>query len=370
MKKIGIVIHANAMLFSNGITQNAYFLYQCLHHCGYTCEFLCNEPNPPPFHHEKIPLTQILCDNPLVFNPDDYSLIINVTRSITKQQYNMFHSKNIRVIGVVCGNHYMQDQEDFVYGSTKVTFEGKSETNDELWVIPSYYRYKTYMEILRKIPVYQLPHLWHPCILKKRALDLSKINDERFMYDISKHTASKIDIIIMEPNLSYLKNAWLPLIASEGLHLKQPDLINNVFVFNFPEKPNNYSMIHSLSLGSKIRPFKRLEMDQILAHFSEQNTIPIFLTHHNNNHLNFLYYELLYYGYPLIHNSDMLDGCGYFYDDLDTCIHAVINAYTHHNKNISKYKADGLQYLERVNPFNSNVCMQMKELVSSVCVGK
>ena len=29
-KKIGLVIHSGAHLFSNGIVQNAYFIYQCL----------------------------------------------------------------------------------------------------------------------------------------------------------------------------------------------------------------------------------------------------------------------------------------------------------------------------------------------------
>jgi hypothetical protein len=366
-KYIGIVIHANALLFSNGITQNAYFLYQCLSHIGYKCRFLCNEANPPPFGHDKIPLYQV-STNSLVFDPTMYGLIITVTRQITCEQYSMFHTLGIRVISLICGNHFMQDQEDFVRGARGGSFFGKADTFDEIWTLPSYKQFTVYMETLMKVPVYVTPHLWHPCILEKRAAHLSKVVVEELMYDVTKHTDSKIDIVIMEPNLALFKNAWLPIIASECLHIKYPDMINNVIVFNFPERPDAYSMVQTLSLGSKLRPFTRQEMDQILVYFANRKTVPIFLSHQTCNALNYLYYELIYFGYPLVHNSDMLDGCGYYYkdNDIDACVESILTAFKHHNKHLLRYKADGLTYLERVNPLNADVCRMWNEKVKAV----
>ena len=359
--KIGIVIHANALLFSNGITQNAYFLYQCLLHCGYICEFLCSEPNPAPFQYKNIPLRQISTDRD-IFNPESYSLILTMTRSLTKDQYTMFKKHNIQVISVVCGNHMMQDQEAFVHGLKCASFSGRAETYDEIWTIPSLWRYKGYFETLKKVPVYKIPHLWHPCILQDRAKLLSNVNQSDLIYDCAKHTGEQIDIIIMEPNLGFVKNSWMPIIASECFYMRYPDLVNNVFVFNFPENPNSVSMIQTLKLGKKLRQFKRLEMDQILKHFSKQKTIPVFLTHHNNNHLNYLFYEVLYYGYPLVHNSDMLDDCGYFYtdNDIDSCAAAIYKAYEH-NKNVD-YNRKSMEFLETVNPCNILVCNTINEL--------
>ena len=366
-KYIGIVIHANALLFSNGITQNAYFLYQCLSHIGYKCRFLCNEPNPPPFGHDKIPLYQI-STNTLVFDPAEFGLIITVTRHISCEHYAMFHKLGTRVISLVCGNHFMQDQEYFVRGVHGGSFSGKAETFDEIWTLPSYKQFTAYMETLTKVPVYVTPHLWHSCVLEKRAMQLCKVDTKDLMYDVTRHIEPKIDIVIMEPNLALFKNAWLPIIASESLHMKHPDLVNNVFVFNFPERPDAYSMIQTLSLGSKLRPFSRQEMDQILVYFAKRETVPIFLSHQTCNHLNYLYYELLYFGYPLVHNSDMLDGCGYYYkdNDIDMCVESMLTAFKHHNKRLLRYKADGLAYLERVNPLNSDVCRMWNEKVKSV----
>ena len=366
-KYIGIVIHANALLFSNGITQNAYFLYQCLTHIGYNCRFLCNESNPPLFSHDKIQLYQI-STNALLFDPAEYGLIITVTRQISREQYAMFHTIGIRVVSLVCGNHFMQDQEDFVRGAHGWSFSGKADTFDEIWTLPSYRQFTTYLETLTKVPVYVNPHLWHPSILEKRATQLSKVDVKDLIYDITIHNDSQIDIIIMEPNLALFKNAWLPILASERLHMMHPDLINNVFVFNFPERPDAYSMIQTLSLGSKLRPFTRQEMDQILVYFANRKTVPIFLSHQTCNHLNYLYYELLYFGYPLVHNSDMLDGCGYYYkdNDIDMCVESIKKAFKHHNKQLLRYKADGLAYLERVNPLNADVCRMWNEKIKSV----
>jgi hypothetical protein len=370
MKKIGIVIHANAMLFSNGITQNAYFLYQCLTHCGYSCQFLCHESNPAPFQHEKIPLQQIVCNNPLLFNPDDFCLIVVVTRSITEEQYNMFHANRIRVVGMVCGNHFMQDQEDFIHGSNAM-FSGKSDNIDELWTIPCYTHSHIYLETIRKVPVFSIPHLWNPNILQQRAAALSKVSADALIYDMCKHTENKIDIVIMEPNIALFKNAWMPIVACEYLHMKYPELINNVFVFNYPDNAYAHSMIQTFSLGSKLRPFKRLEMDEILTFFNTQRTIPIFLSHQTNNALNYLYYELLYFGYPLVHNSELLDGCGYMYDanNIVMCADAILQAYKLHNKHVKQYRDKALKYLERVDPLHPTVCKLWNEKIKTVLGG-
>jgi hypothetical protein len=368
-KKIGIVIHANAMLFSNGITQNAYFLYQCLERCGYTPQFLCDEANPAPFQYNRLPLQQIVVDDDTVFKPGDFSLILTVTRKITPRQYEMFKARNIKVVGIVCGNHFAEDPELFLYSfKSGGSFHGKEDACDELWTIPSLTQFHTYLHTLRKVPVYSIPHLWNPCILEQRATHLSKVSTRDLIYDVAKHTHAKIDIVILEPNLGVVKHAWVPIIASEHLHMKKPELINNVYVFNFPGHPMAHSMTQTLSLGDKLRPFKRLEMDEILAYFSKQATIPIFLSYHQLNHLNYIYYELLHYGYPLVHNSDMLDGCGYYYNEnnIEMCVNSIIYAHKHHNARASQYRDDATRYLERVNPLNTDVCNQITEKIKSV----
>ena len=355
--KIGIVIHANAALFSNGITQNAYFIYQCLSHIGFECVLLCNESASRPFDHDAIPIQSLH-----TIQPETFNAIITVTRPISKELYATFKRLHVPVISFVCGNAYMNDQESFVYNG-KTHFYGSLETADEVWTIPSYMQFKQYMEIIYKKPVRCVSHLWHPCVLKKRAEHMSKVAESTLFYSPAFHTSSQIDIIIVEPNIAYFKNAWLPLIASEALHMRRPDLINNIYVFNFPEHATAYEMIDGLSVRSKIRPFKRKEMDEILVHFSAQTTIPVFLTHHNNNSLNYVYYEALNYGFPLLHNSADLVSCGYYYTDLLECVDQLIAAAMTHGERLDAYKESARRFLQTIDPVDADVGEQWKTMV-------
>ena len=67
-----------------------------------------------------------------------------------------------------------------------------------------------------------------------------------------------------------------------------------------------------------------------------------------------MYYELLWGGYPLIHNSPFVGDCGYFYPDFD-CEKggaAILDALKHHDENFSEYRRKATAYLETVSPHN------------------
>jgi hypothetical protein len=358
-KYVGIVIHDKANLYSNGITQNAYFIYQCLEHLGMKCMFLCPDANPSKFEYRDIPLKQISL-NPLEFDPSEFHTIITVTRGVTKDEYHMFKKANVFVVAFTCGNTLMHHMEDFVRGplhKSTTTYIGKNSLCDEIWVIPSYAHSLEYISLTRAKPAYIVPHLWSPQFISETVVRFNKKTKEDLVYDYAKHTGTKIDILIVEPNVALFKNAWIPIMAAEKLHTMRPDLIENVYVFNFPEHTNSYNMIDNLSVGSKIRKFKRLPMPDIMTHFNDKRTFPVFLCHHILNSLNYVYYEALYYGWTLVHNSDDLDGCGYYYpeNDLTACANAILNAYDNHNKNVELYTEKAREYLKRVDPLDPEV---------------
>lgn len=358
-KLVGIVVHDKASMFSNGIVQNAFFLYQCLEAIGYNCQFLCGEANPSPFEHDKLSVKQITTDS-TIFNPSQYHTIITVTRRISPEIHALCQKHHVRIISLICGNCYVLDQEDFVRGlvGDSISFLGESRNIDEQWLIPSYHHSLEYMELIRKKPATLVPHLWAPSILKKYApLALGKPESSMF-YDPKNRKNPKINIIIMEPNMSMMKTAWMPLLACEKLHTLRPDLIEHVFVFNFPEHKNSWTMVESLSVGPKVRKFARKSVAEIMWHFNTQSEcFPIFLSHQMLNSLNYIYYELLYYGFPLIHNSPDLDGCGYMYPEnhISKCVEQLLMAYRTHNSMLETYKEKATRYLCRVDPFDATV---------------
>ena len=133
-------------------------------------------------------------------------------------------------------------------------------------------------------------------------------------------------------------------------------------------------MADSLQLDrdKKLRRFKRLTLPEILLKFNDDEPMPIILSYQLNNTLNYLYYEALYYGYPLVHNSPDLENCGYYFPefDLTKCGEQILNAYNIHNDNLKDYNKKSMKYLKRVDPFNKNVCKIWKERIDELVTSK
>ena len=262
------------------------------------------------------------------------------------------------VAGLVCGCNIMMDQEAFYNEHAPFPFVNKRSKVDELWLIPSYKFMLTYLEVIRGAPTFIVPHLWSPECVNEMMIQRFKKPIELLFYNIAKRKSKKINIVIMEPNLFILKNAWLPIVAAEKLHIENPDLIEFVFVFDCPMNEHAKIMLKSLTVEPKIRRFKRLVMPEILDYFNnESDCHPIFVSYQMNNSLNYTYYEILHYGYPLVHNSTNLDGLGYYYPEMDIakCGEAITTAYKHHDKNVDVLKAKADKYLERVDPLHPEV---------------
>ena len=332
-----------------------------------TCDLLCHDENPKPLEYKQIPLKQI-CRNELVFDPSEYHTIITVTRSLSKDEYYMLKKHKIAVIAFVCGNNLMHDMENFVRGplGNLITFIGKGAMVDEVWTIPSYGHSIDYLEMTRARPVYTIPHLWSSEILRESALSRFNKPETALEYDLTRHSGKKIEIIVLEPNMALFKNAWVPIMACEKLERTHPEILEQVFVFNFPSYQSSYGMVNSLDVSKKLRKFQRLSMPEIMTYFNERDILPVFLSYQLMNSLNYLYYELLYYGYPLVHNSPDLEGCGYYYpdNDLTKCTEAIMNVHKHHNKNLLTYKDQARAYLHKIDPLNPEVGKVWEQMIN------
>lgn len=369
-KKIGILIKNDAQIFSNGLIQNAYYLYQCLEKCGHICEFLCYDINPKPFNHKQIPLKTISEDTSIC-SPLEYKAIITVSTGVDRNIYESMKKHKVAIIAFVCGCTMMMDQEYFLNINAPKTFINKNVKVDEIWIIPSHKYMLEYIEIIRNAPSFILPHLWSPeCIQETFKLHYKKEESVLF-YNIKKRINKKINIIILESNIHIVKTAWVPIVIAEKLHQKYPDLIDTVYVFGYPEHKNADDMIASLSISSKVRKFKRLAIPNIIDYFNNNsNSFPVYLSTQLYNSLNYTYYEILYYGYPLIHNSLDLDDQGYYYPeyDISKAVDCILKAYKYHDKNVDIIKDKAKKYLERVNPLNDDVCKTVNGMITSAIV--
>jgi hypothetical protein len=99
-----------------------------------------------------------------------------------------------------------------------------------------------------------------------------------------------------------------------------------------------------------------------MAHFGD-----CIVSHHWENGQNYLYYEALYGGYPLIHNSEFIRDLGYFYPDFDCQAggEALVRAFESHDKNLNDYKAKAADFLKTLDiKFPANIEAYSNELIS------
>ena len=257
---------------------------------------LCHDKDPKPFGYKDLTLKQISMDT-AIFNPEEYFLIITVTRSLANDVYDKIKSHNVKVASFICGNCIMFDQEDFVRGprGKECTFIDSSIMTDMLWVIPSFASSMDYLKTIRRRPGRVVPHLWSPEVMREFTGKVFNKEEKNLFYNPAKHTGKKIQVLILESNMALLKNAWIPMVACDKLHQEHPDLFEFVFVFNYPESNHAWNMADNLQLDKdkKLRRFKRLTLPEILLNFNENESMPIILSYQVNNTLNYLYYEAL-----------------------------------------------------------------------------
>lgn len=80
------------------------------------------------------------------------------------------------------------------------------------------------------------------------------------------------------------------------------------------------------------------------------------VSHQWENPQNYVYYEALYGGYPLIHNSHLIGECGYRYHEFD-CEEggrALLRAFAEHDANLESYRATAKKFLHTLDPENED----------------
>lgn len=363
---VGILIHSSSGgLFSNGMLQNGYFLYKCLQNAGFVPIFLCKD-TPVPFAHKSISLQQFSTD-PSIYNVTSCGLIITLTKIFNEDESAYLKKNHVTVVSYTCGNQIVSHHEEFLFdlGLPTSAFTSRFMPIDEVWLIPSYAHAKHYIEVVRDRPVFLVPHLWSSSILLDEAKSKFHKTVTDLTYNPLKHASKKIDVVIVEPNIQTFKSAWIPLVACEKLMKDVPDLIDNIYVFNFPKHKRAHDIVSHMKIQSKIKKFARMHIAEIMAFFNSKDTMPIFVSYQYLNGLNYLYYELLAFGYPLVHNSTDMGACGYHYPDTDVakCAEAIQRAHKNYAYDILEQKKHTNVLLQSVNPDHSEVVNTIKTMV-------
>lgn len=317
-KRIALVIR-DQNFYSNGVGQNCLFIKHTLEGCGYDVDLVT---------HDNAKVASGIFPYKLNkfgdLNLEDYFLFMLGSQVVTSEEFSMLKKKGVGVVIFnMCNVIDQFHQENFLYvekkSSTPLFEMNFHKFSDEIWILDGHVESSfEYLQIINqmKIPVIPIPWLWSPHFLFK---------DGAIPIYQPRTKSAKVDIVILEPNLGYCKSGWLPLIISEKFHLDNPERINKVYLFNTPaSNPTAMGMINSLKLceDKRMKTMARMPINEILSFFANPakngGNHVIFISHSINSPLNYAYCDVLYCGFPFIHNSKYLkqSGIGYHYDTL------------------------------------------------------
>ncbi len=351
--KVGLTVSikegADLALFTNGLRQNVWFLYK-LFESAKNCDaaYLVAERLPEePIKGNTfgIPLDRfaVLSD---VEEDLDYLIIIGA--AINLAVLKRMRARGCKIILYKGGNGGVLSMTDIVAKPPKPTTETYDDFDcyDQIWVTSQHmHTYAGWCRTIYRCPVLEIPQIWSPLFG-----DVLK-SDKSLTYGFAP-PAPAWRVGVMDPNNTVMKTSHFPMLVTEAAYRQAPNRIHNLLVANaaqFAEQDHFRRFCNLLTLqgAGKLSVEHRYISWVFLTKYCDA-----IVTHHWENGLNYLYYEILYGGYPLIHNSAFLRDYGYYYEDFnpESGAEALIRAHETHADNLEAYRARNQVLFDTLDP--------------------
>ena len=335
-------------IWANGLFQNVYVIYKMLEVAGFQPWLLVdnNENNKDAKIHEKFRLTDFKTYIQAPFKVVGY---IEMGMSCDPSIRKFFRGMGAKVAKLYLGNILNIDIETIAfYNNINFSHHVAGEI-DEIWVSPHYDIHAEYAGSINGLmgKTRIAPYVWDPLFIQ----ELGHVYDESGLY---AHSPRKF--IIMEPNISFQKNALIPILALEAYYRTNPDQIDTITVINGNKfKDNRYfqeSIAPTLTVlqSGKLHLMPRAHMINVARVMRNA----IIVQHQVNNEYNYSFLEWITMGFPVVHNIARFKDFGYYYESNDfiAASEQITNIVTNHSRNREAYIAHAKQITWRFSCYN------------------
>lgn len=349
--------------FTNGIRQNAVFFYDLLLNIGkYDLYFISDKKS------EKVEKYFIENNYKYIYldsiSSVDLNIIISFTFTLPISYLSLIKEKGIKNIFYNCGNFYISDSESCLFGNNKDNFViyDRFKFFDECWNIPqmentNHYYLKT---LLRCDKVIEVPYIWSPKLIDKK----------ENMYIKRKEKKS---IAIFEPNLSIMKWCFPSILICENSYRDSlvTDKIDKVYITNVFNSSN--SQFNLNNFNNIVKPLD-LKKDNKLSIEHRYNSLyfmskyaDVVVSHTWENYFNYLYFDIAWMGWPIVHNGMFCKEVGYYYDEFNYEMggNALKEALLNHDNNVDEYIKRNREYIDKYLPTNIELQKKYEELISN-----
>lgn len=357
-------------LYSNGIRQNVLYFNQLLNHLPYTIYLICDKeiiPDIPVYDYDKY--------KHCIYGTEEYrnipfDVIIQMGLTISYTEIIRLRETGCKIVLYKCGNEYIFEMEQAMFTSREENMPPHAEYKknkmiDQVWTIPQMEDSCTdYFNIRYRADVKIVPFIWCPVLLEK----LCETMPNKGIYDKEKRKDKKeFRIAIFEPNLNVVKYGIPPVWICEQAYRKHnnKNRIQKVMITNAVSKSGEYGKFNPQQFSRSTYSLD-LYNDSKLSVESRYNAVvfmnlytDICVSHQWENPLNYLYLDLAWMGWPVLHNAHRCKDVGYYYPDfqfeqagemlnyiIDTHV-SIADEYLAHNRTlISAYFPNNTQNID------------------------
>jgi len=338
-------------LFLNGLTQNILILYDLFECIGYKSYLLQYNHT----QHTNVFLNKYdsITPSELIAKPIDICTFIEIGMSVNAEMRAYLRSNGAKIAKLYLGNILNIDIETIQNFNSVFFYHHIVGEIDAIWTSPHYKQHMEYASILNRTSSSSgriVPYVWDPCFISH--------------YGIYEWIPSdSLDIVIMDPNISFQKSFFYSLLLVEAFYKKYPEWNGKVHIINGDKiniTPYSQNLISSLAIKDKIVIHGRKNIHTIL----KEHRSACFITHQWNNDFNYMTLELMYCNYPILHNSEGWH-VGYHYDinKWNDAIQTLYNALYNHKKHLNVYKSHTANLVWKHSIHNPEIQSEWRSIV-------
>lgn len=346
-------------LWCNGITQNSMYLALLMKKLNHDIKLIHTNP-------EKLKNSHGFPEDIDVINIDDifdlkFDIIISLGFVLNENTYINYKIKypNFKHILYVCGNTFISTMETMLNKPDELKISYPRYPYDEIWVVPQNEKtdsaYLKYYYNNKNVTV--VPFVWDPIL------------GEKFMESTERKEYSHKDINsfgVVEPNLSVVKTSLFPIMIAEE-YLRQKNDIKDLYLMCSEHLKTNKTLLDFLKDTILLRK-KKLSVESrypILTTLS--SWVDLVISFQMENPLNYAYFDITWWGWPLVHNAYLCKDIGYYYDgfDINQAVTTLDFAVKNHPHDLT-YKERMRGILKRYTINNNKLLSDYEMLLNNV----
>jgi len=363
--KIGITADFKTSLFSSGINQNAIYLSMLFNKMGHDSYLLvASEDSRVSEEIKGLGIKNIKTIPVATSASIKWDIVISLGVAMHRQNYDIYKSVNpkLKYVSYKCGNEFFTKSETIIYDAhserhseTTVPIENKV-IPDQVWSIPQMENtnidYYAYTQGTKNVTV--VPFVWDPLITES-------FQKTRSTSDWTPRDTRRI--VVLEPNMSLMKNAIHP-IMSVSAFLDKNERLDKITLGNSTRLGENKDLIKFIRTGHGDL-FSKLEVAPRFPTLHVLENKDMVLSWQMENNLNYLYFDVVWHGYPLVHNANLCPDLGYYYkaNDAEEAADQIKNAFENHT---IEYKQEMRDKIQKYTIKNPNLIKGYKMLIKNL----